>query len=394
MLIRRKWRAALEHIAKIENKRNTVLFLDAFDEDPAAGTDHQSRLHQIMSACDEFSHILITCRTQFFFLDADIPIGPGLPFVGGRDLDTPGKHMFRTLYMLPLTDEQISEYVKKRFTFTEQRKRKGALDRISRVRLLSARPLLLSKIPEVMTGDEQIEYAFELYDLMVKKWLNWEQAWVDKEAMRTFSENLAVDLYANRNERGAEWITGGELVKLLAEYGKALEPFKVRRRSLLNRDAAGNVKFAHRSVMEYLFVKRFLGLHPGNRPRVVWTDLMKLFLVEMLKHRGSALTLGNLGPNALQVQEVDLSGAAITGVNLTNTCFERAHLVNTVFSGSVLSGSSFKNAKLRGANLSNCDLTSVDLSSADLTGANLANAILTGAILDGANASKTRSGLS
>jgi hypothetical protein len=53
----------------------------------------------------------------------------------------------------------------------------------------------------------------------------------------------------------------------------------VRVRSLLNRDAQGNLKFAHRSIMEYLFVARFRKF-PSSTPRLEWTDQMKRFYWE------------------------------------------------------------------------------------------------------------------
>jgi len=55
----------------------------------------------------------------------------------------------------------------------------------------------------------------------------------------------------------------------------------MRGRSLLNRDAEGNYKFAHRSIMEYLFVRRLVSGDEGCREEIL-TDQMKQFLVEIL----------------------------------------------------------------------------------------------------------------
>lgn len=61
-----------------------------------------------------------------------------------------------------------------------------------------------------------------------------------------------------------------------------LDDWKLTRRSLLNRDAVGNYKFAHRSIMEYLFVHKFI---QGDKScvSVEWTDQMKLFLKERVE---------------------------------------------------------------------------------------------------------------
>jgi len=48
---------------------------------------------------------------------------------------------------------------------------------------------------------------------------------------------------------------------------------------IVKRKAYGNVKFAHRSIMEYLFVARFRKF-PSSTPRLEWTDQMKRFFWE------------------------------------------------------------------------------------------------------------------
>src|ERR1044071_2391424 len=55
-----------ERIKGLENKSNTILFLDAFDEDTRAMADHVSRLRELLNNTYEFFHVLISCRTQFF----------------------------------------------------------------------------------------------------------------------------------------------------------------------------------------------------------------------------------------------------------------------------------------------------------------------------------------
>ena len=87
-----------EHIKKIPNKSNTVLFLDAFDEDTLAIHDHRTRLEQILKNCEEFLQVLITCRSQFFERDEEIPREAGMIKIGAT---APGKskgHAFYKLY--------------------------------------------------------------------------------------------------------------------------------------------------------------------------------------------------------------------------------------------------------------------------------------------------------
>ena len=79
-----------------------------------------------------------------------------------------------------------------------------------------------------------------------------------------------------------EKIPNDELPSLAEKWKVPLHPWQIRGRSLLNRDAKGNYKFAHRSIMEYLFV---FGLIEGNEAQrgIRLTDLMKEFLIEMLE---------------------------------------------------------------------------------------------------------------
>ena len=62
----------LEHIDK-SARSITVLLLDGLDEDPQAVHDPPAKLMQMVNVTAEFRSVVITCRTQFFTKDADIP---------------------------------------------------------------------------------------------------------------------------------------------------------------------------------------------------------------------------------------------------------------------------------------------------------------------------------
>ncbi len=121
---------------------------------------------------------------------------------------------------------------------------------------------------------------------MIDKWLERERPFVRKtEELQNFSEQLAIDLYQKREERGSERIHYSELEPWARSFGINLKDWQLRGRSLLNRDVAGNYKFAHRSIMEYLFVKRFLEIPPEHRFQMKWTDQMYQFLIEIMRHQ-------------------------------------------------------------------------------------------------------------
>lgn len=274
---------ALEEISKIENKRETVIFLDALDEDVRAIQDHRGRLIEVMRACVQFKRVLITCRTQFFPKDEEIPTETGIVKVGPRKPGESGTYEFWKLYLSPLNDEQVKKFLKRRYPFRARAKRRAAMELVSKIPLLSVRPMLLAYIPDVLETGTKIEYTFQLYELMIEKWLEREKHWADKNLLRDFSESLAVDIYANNQKRGSERIPRAELIALIKGQNIPLEDWKITGRSLLNRDALGNYKFAHRSILEYLFIKKFTS---GDEKCCdsKWTDMMKKFLLEMVVH--------------------------------------------------------------------------------------------------------------
>ncbi|HEV2859538.1 MAG TPA: hypothetical protein VGX48_00870 [Pyrinomonadaceae bacterium] len=278
---------ALAAIEKIENKRETALFLDAFDEDTKAIQDHRGRLLELMQACAQFERVLVTCRTQFFQKDEEIPRQTGIAVIGPRKPGDSGVYEFWKIYLMPLGDKQVREFVKKRYPFTSRKKREQAMELVNKIPFLSARPMILSYIPDLLESGQKYEYAYQMYEQIVQKWIERESRWVEPEPLLKFSEELAVDLYLNRERRGFERISREELRDFMKGMNISLEEWKATGRSLLNRDGLGNLKFSHRSIMEYLFVKQFAEgrLQCADVP---WTDQMFNFLWEMVQARRAA----------------------------------------------------------------------------------------------------------
>ncbi|RIK69038.1 hypothetical protein DCC62_24060 [candidate division KSB1 bacterium] len=292
-------------IKEIANKNNTVLFLDALDEDTLAIVDHVARLRDILALTRDFSRVLITCRTQFFPKEEEIPSETGIVKIGPKAAGEKAQYVFHKLYLSPFTDEQVQAYLKRRYPFAQRRRRRLAQDMVQKIPNLSVRPMLLSHIDDLVRANREIKYSFELYEDMVEAWLVREEGIVPglkKEPLRQFSERLAVDLYVNRKRRGAERIPRAELAELAKSWNIPLTDWQVSGRSLLNRDAVGNFKFAHRSIMEYLFVKRFTA---GEKEccGLEWTDQMKKFLLEMIQDH-----LASNKPVPFDASVADLSG--------------------------------------------------------------------------------------
>lgn len=271
-----------DRIAAVTDKHETVLFLDALDEDTLAIIDHVERLRILLTATRDFHRVLISCRTQFFSKDEEIPKETGKIKVGSRAAGEPAEYVFHKIYLSPFTDRQVTEYLKHRYPIWQWRSRQRARAMAEKIPHLTARPMLLAHIDDLVQANRQIHYSFELYEEMVEAWLTREQGFIqNKNDLRQFSERLAVDLYVNRAERGSERIPKSELSKLAAEWKIPLDEWKLSGRSLLNRDVDGNYKFAHRSIMEYLCVHHFIQ-GDDRCAEVDWTDQMEVFLWDML----------------------------------------------------------------------------------------------------------------
>lgn len=264
---------AKEQIRKISNQRETILLLDAFDEDTAAIEDFRNRMNELMSVAANFKVIIMTCRTQFFSQESTIPRETGILKVAARRAGDSGMHEWRTLYLQPFDDKQVKEFLKTAIPWTHYKELKRARKIVSQIPELAVRPMLLTLVPKLAAAKSNAHNLWDLYIFMVDEWLHRESAWIDSNDLIRLSKELAVDLVLGRSRRGSKRIPLNELVSLIRMSSESIESWKLTNRSLLNRDAAGNFKFAHRSVMEFMVIKAFI--EGDNRcASVKWTDMM------------------------------------------------------------------------------------------------------------------------
>jgi hypothetical protein len=272
--------SSIDQISKIEFKKDTILLLDAFDEDTEAITRPEDRLSEIVKAAQDFSTVIMTCRTQFFIQDSAIPRSTGLLKVGSRGAGISQYHEWRTVYLLPFNDVQVSEFIDLAIPFYKRKTRSIAKELAKKIPDLAARPMLLNLIPEIASNEARIDNLWQLYEFMVKQWAIRENDWISKDELISFSKALAFEIYSKRDQRKSERVHIEELNSIFnKDFTKAnKEASKFRTRSLLNRDSEGNYKFAHRSIMEYFFILDFID---GNDKAVdfKWTDMMcELFI--------------------------------------------------------------------------------------------------------------------
>lgn len=278
----------------IENtrfKKQTVLCLDALDEDAethesAEENKYQERIWELCSLTREFRSVIITCRSQFFPQDVVATLTTKVNKGGAVRLGESGEHEFSKHYMSYFDERQIRAFLNKRFPEDHALLREGAekaKELVERIPELTMRPMILGYVDDLI--NKPISYKFQIYDAIVAAWIEREKFW-DKQALKKLTEELAIYIYSRSVDKNkVASISSGELLQF--ENGEKVKQWKIEGRSLLVHDASGNYKFAHRSIMEYLFVKRFMELPADERPEVYWSNEMNNFLLEMIEFHSS-----------------------------------------------------------------------------------------------------------
>lgn len=267
---------ALDDIAKIDDdtKKDTILLLDALDEDGEAVKNYQKRLKEILDKSWRFREVVITCRTQFFPSRKEEPTETGYFKFGGEG----GEYKFQKLYVSVFDDRDINRYLLKRFRVWNPfiwKKLRKARAIVKQSPNLMVRPMLLSHIEELVGHKKEYEWTYEIYEVLIEKWVEREankpgikarfgSVEQFKKQLLAFSQSLAVNLYFNQSERGGFYIhkdekvstdSGIQLSDLENNLEIALKESQWRSRSLLNRNAEGYYKFSHKSVLEYFLAK-------------------------------------------------------------------------------------------------------------------------------------------
>lgn len=277
---------SIERIRAVSDKTDKILLLDAFDEDAEAIDDHKGRLTEIMRAARDFRALVLTCRTQFFAHDEEIPHEVGVLRIGAREAGVDHSFSFRKIYLLPYDKDQEKRYLNKAIPLWQPRARRKARALASRIGDLAARPMLLALVPELVRTNTDVREVFQLYNFMVESWFYRERAWISRDALFEASKLLALNMVTNRHARGAESLSAAEFAQVIRPLSVPKEAWPLESRSLLNRDSGGRLKFSHRSIMEYFFVVAVIEGHQEGLG-VAWTDQMREFLLSWGRCAGS-----------------------------------------------------------------------------------------------------------
>lgn len=281
---------SIEEIKNIQNKENTILLLDALDEDIHAIKDYKARMEEILSSVTKFRKIILTCRTQFFSNKLEEPHETNdLTFGDNIKLE------FKKLYLSPFEKVDILKYLFKKFQLNFIKLYKS-YKIVNKSPNLMIRPMLLSYIDDLIKVKVKYKYSFEIYQVLIDKWIERE---IHKPAIQSkkspsdysyhlkkFSNNLATNLYENRESRNGYIIGRDELRELLKNSTLDTSIFTLddhTGRSLLNRNSKGGIKFAHKSILEYILASHmFNNFEFMKKFNFDGMDATKNFITEMI----------------------------------------------------------------------------------------------------------------
>ena len=256
---------------KFEEAKDTILLLDALDEDPGivsndpAVTDaeaFQKRVDEIIETTRNFAEVVMTCRTQYFPGQEDNPYELNI-----RRPDEKGFYVLNKLYLSPFNMEEVKLYLRNKYgylPFLNRDKKKRAARLVGQSRHLVMRPMMLSYIDDLLSEPgKQFKNDYDLYETLIQKWLHREAEKRKRKVERdAFMENLgrasqqtAVAIWQVWQRHKRLYLTKAEAVAIATEHQIALRPEEVTGQSLLTCDGAGNWKFAHKSVMEFFLAK-------------------------------------------------------------------------------------------------------------------------------------------
>jgi uncharacterized protein YjbI with pentapeptide repeats len=363
--LRKLGKEPINEIRTIKNHhRETLLLLDALDEDPSAYGRVKERLEEILRATQDFQRVIITCRTQFFPLasiESEVHEWHGKVTVCG----------FTCLakYLSIFDDIQVDQYLSKRFPEKKrffrrnkelETKKDKAKEIIANMGYLRCRPMLLAHIEDLIEETElqqqELNNEYIIYKALVNRWLNRErtkfnnttptkQLW---DACKILATEMQLNGKRTINENELE-----ELKKTNAQV-KPVETIDFKGLSLLNRNSDGDYRFSHYSIQEFLVVEQVVSdpsIYPEKKIR--HTDFILKLLLTTAEFRHHL--------RRFDLSEAKLAGQDLAGLDFSGNCLVRADL-----SGANLSQVKFNGADLTGANLSNAILLGTDFCGADL----------------------------
>ncbi len=300
----------LERVRDLPNKGETVLLLDALDEDPKAWKRIRERLLELLQASEDFRRVIISSRTQFFpEMEPDRLGRPEIKVLAGYHCPV--------LYLSPFTDEQIEDFIGRKLPLrwyhypcfqsgriNKEREKADCL--LEHMQDLRMRPMLLQHIDKLLAAECERDWnAYTVYEALVDEWLDREVRKLPKEAGWRTPERKELFLACLRvtermQRQGTRIISEEELEQLVREDGNIawLEKFELGGRSLLNRNSDRAFRFSHYTIQEFLLAWGVVNDQLVGQEPLRATDQLARFvdLADGVSRHAEQLDLSNIDP--------------------------------------------------------------------------------------------------
>lgn len=249
----------LRKMSEKNDVSQSILILDALDENRDAANDTKAFLEEIEEITDKYRMVILTSRTQFF------PNKESEPTKGNVIQNSHSNRFlfWERIYISPFDKEETQRYLETKFKVPSKEYSKAIII-ADLSNDLMMRPMILSYVDYLLDlADNKIIMVSEIYVRIIDKWLSDEcegQA-LGKSDLFAFSKNLSFYIYEKWKQSGDSYVTEEEFQNFLSQNNYQDIPYSFRGRSLVNRRGDGSVKFSHKSIWEF-----FLAINSIENP--------------------------------------------------------------------------------------------------------------------------------
>ena len=266
----------IDEFKKIAEPSKSILVLDSLDENRDAINDYETFMTKLENITDSFRAVIITCRTQFYERKQ------AEPTEGATEQPHRSKMKLEVHYISPFTQKEAEDYLIGKFglgssKYVNAHKLMGMTDD------LMGRPLLLSYMDDLLDLAAKAHPTnAQIYYEIIRHWLQKEikfdplKSNITLNELYRFTKSIAEYIYSQENR----YITKDQFENFLRDSGFNASPFSFKGRTLLNRRNNGDIKFAHRSFLEFFIAVNSLE-HPESQYNPDGLDMALTFAHEM-----------------------------------------------------------------------------------------------------------------
>lgn len=275
---------AAQVIQNASDQNNTILFLDALDEDVHAFHSPDKRLAQLIEMAGAYKRIIITCHKNFIPKKKHTPSKQGFTIIQAVGKSEPYFFELKEFYLSLPTLTGIKKIIHWDLPALKAGLGKKITTHVKKHSHIGFTPLTLKFLTSVYPGTLPLDSINNLYQAIFDRSTDNEGRWKDKPMLREFLEHLAVDIYTGRFSRNEERLLPAETEEIARTMGINLKRFSNDLKSFMTQDQSGSLFFSHRSFMEFLFIRQLMS---GNENcfNTALSDTMKTFLFETLQNR-------------------------------------------------------------------------------------------------------------